>query len=139
MLFRCGLSERIFILLSPDSVRRQILDVPRTFHCKDYFVVGGIRTCLGVSSDPMFLWISSNSCPLNLLLVRSQIAEITIVKCLIQGRNNAIRMLIDSRSFDQDRRKNDAFTLSVTLSFTLPTSFFPLPTKMYCLLCRKPT
>ena len=29
-----------------------------------------ICTCLEVSSDPM-LWISMNSCPLNLLLVRS--------------------------------------------------------------------
>ena len=57
------------------------------FYYIDYFVIGGIRTCLGVSDDPMFLWISSNSCPLNLLLVRSHQAEIIIVKRLIQGRN----------------------------------------------------
>ena len=46
-----------------------LLDDPHTFHYQDYFVIGGIRTCLGVSDDPMFLWISSISGPLNLLLV----------------------------------------------------------------------
>ena len=40
-----------------------LLHVPHTFHYEDYFVIGGICTCLGVSDDPMFLWISSNSCP----------------------------------------------------------------------------
>ena len=64
----------------------KLLDDPHTFHFQDYFVIGGIRTSLGVSDDPMFLWISSNSCPLNLLLVRSHQAEIIIVKRLIQGR-----------------------------------------------------
>ena len=59
-----------------------LLDDPHTFYYIDYFVIGGIRTCLGVSYDPMFLWISSNSCPLNLLLVRSHQAEIIIVKRL---------------------------------------------------------
>ena len=47
-----------------------LLDDPDTFHYPDYFVIGGIRTCLEVFDDPMFLWISSNSCPPNLLLVR---------------------------------------------------------------------
>ena len=65
-----------------------LLDDPRTFHYNDYFLIGGIRTCLGVSDDPMFLWISSNSCPLTLLLFQSHQAEIIIVKRLIQGRNN---------------------------------------------------
>ena len=97
---------RIFFLLSPDSVRRQISDVPRTFHCIVYFVVGGIHTCLGVFSDPMFLWISWNSCPLNLLLVRSYLAEIIIAKRLIQGRSNVIRVRVEPRPFDQGRRKN---------------------------------
>ena len=41
----------------------------RRLFIRDYFVIGGYRTCLGVSYDPMFLWISSSSCPLNLLLV----------------------------------------------------------------------
>ena len=85
----------LFILLSPNSVRRKLLRDPRSFYCKDYFVLGGIHTCLGVSSDPMFLWISSNSCPLNLLFVRSQKAEIIIVKRLIQGRNNVTRMRVE--------------------------------------------
>ena len=78
-------------------------------------MIGGIRTCLGVSVDPMFLWISSNSCPMNLLLVRSHQAEIIIVKRLIQGRNNVTRVRVEPRSFDQGRRKNDAFTHSATL------------------------
>ena len=79
----------------------KLLDDPHTFHYQDYFVIGGIRTCLGVSNDPMFLWISSNSCPLNLLLVRSHQAEIIIVKRLIQGRNNVTRVRVEPRSFDQ--------------------------------------
>ena len=78
-------------------------------------MIGGIRTCSGVSDDPMFLWISSNSCPPNLLLVRSYQAEIIIVKRLIQERNNVTRVRAESRSFDQGRRKNDAFTHSATL------------------------
>ena len=36
-------------------------------------------------------WISSNSCALNLLLVRSHQSEIIIEKDLIQGRNNVTR------------------------------------------------
>ena len=92
----------------------KLLDDPHTFHHQDYFVIGGIRTCLGVSDDPMFLWISSNSCPLNLLLVRSHQAEI-IIKRLIQGRNNVTRVRVEPRSFDQGRRKNYAFTHSATL------------------------
>ena len=92
-----------------------LLDDPLTFHYNDYFVIGGIRTCLGVSDNPMFLWISSNSCPLNLLLVRSHQAEIIIVKRLIQGRNNVTRVRVEPRPFDQGRRKNDAFTHSATL------------------------
>ena len=43
-----------------------------------------------VYSDPRFLWIFLNSCPLNLLLVWSHQGEIIIVKRLIQGRNNVI-------------------------------------------------
>ena len=78
-------------------------------------MIGGIRSCLEVSDDPMFLWISSNSCPLNLLFVRSHQAEIILVKRLIQGRNNVTRVRVEPTSFDLGRRKNDAFTHSVTL------------------------
>ena len=56
----------------------------------------------------MFLWISSNSCPLNLLLAQSHQAEIIIVKRLIQGRNSVTRVRVEPRSFDQGRRQNDA-------------------------------
>ena len=92
-----------------------LLDDPHTFHCSDYFVIGGIRTSLGVSDDPMFVWISANSCPLNLLLIRNHQAEIIIIKRLIQGRNSVSRMAVEPRSFDQGRRKNDAFIHSATL------------------------
>ena len=67
----------------------------------------------------MFLWISSNSCPLNLLLVRNHQAEIIIVKRLIQGRNNVTRVRVEPKPFDQGRRKNDAFTHSATLPITV--------------------
>ena len=62
-------------------------------------------------------WISLNSCPLNLLHVRSQQAEIIIVKHLILGeRHNYIAsMQVEPRSRDQGRRKNDAFIILTTL------------------------
>ena len=74
----------------------------------------------------MFLWISSNSCPLNLLLVRSHQAEIIIVKRLIQGRNNVTRVRIEPRPFEQGRRKNDAFTHSIYLSVRLQLNLIPI-------------
>ena len=49
---------------------------PHTFHCNNCFVFRGILVCLKVFSDTMLSWISSNSCPLNLLLVRCHQAEI---------------------------------------------------------------
>ena len=101
------------------TVQRQTLNIGRSLQwlllCNDYFVLGGIRICLEVYSDPMFLWNSSNSCPLNLLLVRSHQVEIIIAKRLIQERNNVTRVWVEPRSCNQDRRKNDAFTLSATL------------------------
>ena len=100
-----------------------LLDDPHTFHCLDYFVIGGIRTCLGVSDDPMFLWISSNSCPLNLLLVRSHLAEIIIVKRLIQGHNSVTSVRVEPRSFDQSRHKKSyrgqPYMLSNVYQFTI--------------------
>ena len=41
----------IFILLSPDSVKRQLLSDAHPFHCDNKLVFGEIRTCLEVSSD----------------------------------------------------------------------------------------
>ena len=63
----------------------------------------------------MMVWISLNSCPLNLLLVRSHQAEIIIVKRLNQGPQQRYQVRVEPRSFDQGRRKNDAFTLSAAL------------------------
>ena len=37
-----------------------------------------------------------------------------LVKLLIQGRNNITREWLESKSCDQGRRKNDAFTHSTT-------------------------
>ena len=63
----------------------------------------------------MFLWIFSNSCSLNLLLVRSHQTAIIIVNRLIQGRNNVTRVRIKPKPFDQGRLKNDALAHSATL------------------------
>ena len=63
----------------------------------------------------MFLWISWNSCPLNLLLVRSHQAETIIVKHLIQGRNSVTRVRVEPGPFDQGRRKNGTLTSLATL------------------------
>ena len=79
-------------------------------------MIEGIRNCLGVSNDPMFLLISSNSCPLNLLFVQSHRAQIIIVKRLIQERNNVTRVRVEPKSFDQGGHEKDAFTLWATLS-----------------------
>ena len=59
----------------------------------------------------MFQRVSSNSCPLNLLLVGCHQAEIIIVKCFIQGHNNANRLWVEPRSRSQGRLTNYAFTL----------------------------
>ena len=64
----------------------------------------------------MFLRIFLNSCPLNLLLVQSHQEKIINVKRLIQGRNKVTRVRVKPRSCDQNRRKNDAFALSATLT-----------------------
>ena len=85
------------------------------FHCNDYFVVGGIRTCFEVFSDSMFLWISWNACPINLLLIRSHQAEVIIVKRYIQGRNDVTRVLVDLDHATKGRQNNKVFTLSATL------------------------
>ena len=92
-----------------------LLDDRHFFHYHDYFVIGGIRTCLGVSNNPMFPWISSNCCPLNLLLVRNHHAEIIIVKRFIEGCNNVSRVRVEPESCDQGRRNNNVFTHSATL------------------------
>ena len=75
-----------------------LLDDSNTFHCNDYFLVGGIRTCLEVSDDPMFLWISSNSYPLNLRLVRNHQAKIINVKRPIEGRNYVTKVRVEPSS-----------------------------------------
>ena len=63
----------------------------------------------------MFLWVSSNFNPLNLLLAQTYHAGIIIVKCLIQGRNDVTRVHGELSPCGQGRRKNDAFVLSATL------------------------
>ena len=55
---------------------------------------------------------------MNLMLVQNLQAEIIIVKRLILGRNNVIRVRVEPRSCDKSRYKNDALTHSVPL----PTS-----------------
>ena len=50
-----------------DCVRHKLVDDPRIFHCGKYFMMGGILTCLAVSSDLTLFWISLTSCQLNLL------------------------------------------------------------------------
>ena len=125
----------MFILRHWTASDANLLDDPHTFHYQDYFVIRGIRTRLGVSDDPMFLWISSNSCPLNLLLVRSHQAEIIIVKRLIQGRNNVTRVRVEPRSFDQGRRKNDAFTHSATLPTNMCLIFHLAIMKKWTVVC----
>ena len=95
-------------------------------------MIGGIYTCLRVSDDPMLLWISSNSCQLTLLLVRSHQAEIIIVKHVIQGRNNVTRVRVEPRSFDQGRRKNDCSTHSATLPTIFKTAFIKTSNLTLC-------
>ena len=86
--------------------------------------------CLEVFGDTMFVKMSSNSCPLNLVLVRSQQAEIIIVKRFIKGRKNVtIRMRVEPTSYDHCRRKNDVFALSATL----PTGFKFCIVKILCM------
>ena len=75
-------------------------------------------SCLKESTSadefPVIMWISSNACPLNLLLVQSHQAEIIIVKRFIQGCNNvtmyglnqdhAIRVVVKTTSLTSQLR-----------------------------------
>ena len=74
-----------------------ILDDPYTFHCDNCFLLKEIRTCLGLFEWPIVHVEFVEFWTLNLLLVRSYLAEIIIVKCLIQGCKNMIRMRVESR------------------------------------------
>ena len=54
-----------FILLSSGNVRRYLLDDPRLFSVRCYFVLRGIGTCLGVSNVPLqfeFLFTEFAAC-----------------------------------------------------------------------------
>ena len=57
------------------------------------------------------------------MLFQSHQAEIVIVKRVIQGRNNVTRVRVEPRSFDQGRRKNDAFTFLATLPTKIMGTF----------------
>ena len=56
----------------------------------------------------MFLWVFSNSCLLNLLLVQIHQAKIIIVNRFIQGRNNITRVLVELISCNQRHRGGDS-------------------------------
>ena len=62
----------------------------------------------------MSLWVSSISCTLNLLLIRSH--QEIIVKRFNQKRNNVTTVRIEPRSCDQGCLKNNVFALSATLT-----------------------
>ena len=64
----------------------------------------------------MLLWTSSNSCPLNLLLVESHQAEMIIVKRLIQERNSVTRVRVEPLLCDQVRHNSDGFASHVKIS-----------------------
>ena len=71
----------------------------------------------------MFLWIFLNSCPLNLLLIWSRLAQIIIVKRLIQGRDNVTRVRVAPKSFYQGRSTKVKTKAIITVQFSL--SVFP--------------
>ena len=96
-----------------------MLDDLRTFHYDNYTVFKRIFTSLGVSGNPMFWWIFSNSCPMNLLLVGSHQAKRIIAKRFIQRRNNVNREQVKSRSYDQSHCKHKSFILLSSQSFKL--------------------
>ena len=90
-----GFVVAIVHIYPPATGQRHTLSIGRSAHFSlelPYFVFGEIRTSIGVSSGSTFLWISLNSCPLNMLLVRSHQTEIIIVKHPIQERNNETRV-----------------------------------------------
>ena len=102
-----------FILLLPNSVGRYLM-IRSLFIAVTTSYLEKSSPAEAVFCDSMFLWISSNPCSLNLLLVRSLQTEIIIAKCLIQERNNVIRVRVEPSSCNQGRR-------CVTHSTTLPS------------------
>ena len=102
-----------------------LLDHPHTFHYNDYLVIGGIRTCLGVSNHPIvnfFEFLSNEFAACSKPPSRDNDRKASYPK-----RNNLTRMKVEPRSFDQGRRKNDAITHSATLPtrFTVTILFSP--------------
>ena len=69
------------------------LFIAKSTDCPVFRVWSNPHLLIGVPIDPMFLWPSSNSCPLNLLLVQSHQAEILIKKRHEQGAGWAQIML----------------------------------------------
>ena len=95
---------------------RRLPDDPITFHSNEYFVPGGIRTCLEVSSDPMLVYFFE-FLSTEFAAGRSKPAEVIIVKRLIQGRNNVTRVRIQPK-----------YAISVVVKTT------PLPCRPRCRL-----
>ena len=106
LLFVAVLSYPFCRRTAPDAIYQTICTL---------FVLERSCTCLRISSDPMFLWILLNSCPLNLVLVPSHQAEMVIVKRFIEGQNKQTRVRVEPKSCDQGRLKNDFFALLATL------------------------
>ena len=116
LLLRCVV---IFVahIYPPVTRQRRTLNIGRSAHFSLQRLLSAWKNPYLLRSFQLsnVLWNSSLSCPLNLVLVRSHQAEINIVKCLILGRNYVTRMRVESKSCDEDRCKNDAFTHLATL------------------------
>ena len=78
--------------------------------------IGETHTCLGVSGDQIFQWISWIYFPLNLLVQNHQ-ATMIIVKRLIQGSNNVTRVRVEPRSCNQGSHENEVFKFSQSRSW----------------------
>ena len=92
-----------------------LLDDPHTFHYNNYFVIRGIRTCLGVSNDPMFLcfffeFLSTEFAACSKLLSRDNHRKASYPRTQQRDQGGGWTQTIRSES-----SKNDAFTHSATL------------------------
>ena len=103
----------------------------RTFHCINYFVVGGIRSYLGVSNVPVhfFAFLSTEFAVGSKPPSRDNHRKVSSLRTQQRGQGAG------HRSCDHGRRRNDAFALAATLDSremesAYLTDLVPQPSKL---------
>ena len=112
---KLGLNVVVVMHIYPVTGQRQSLTIECSAYSANFslqFVLGGICTCIGVSSDPVFLKFDFlEFLSTEFVACSKPPSRKVIVNRLIQGRNDVTTVRVEPKSSDQGRRYNDAFAL----------------------------